>query len=159
MRISSLSLLSSVGDKPREAFTLQVCHNNFRVKFRCQAQSITIHYQLSPDDCRFNFAAQQSSVQRKVAADEAVTIIRASCLKIIQNGMKVTCVKQRRIYRQSQTVFIPFSAYGGAWSIHTASSCHEGGFMYNVDLCRGRAAFTASHSERSGECLNSTFFS
>lgn len=70
-------------ERQRTWFTLQLCHNNFRVKFRCQARSITIHYQLSPDDWRFNFAAQRSSVQRKVAANEAVIIISASCLKII----------------------------------------------------------------------------
>lgn len=81
----SFSILPPLCDKrQRTWFTLRLCHNNSRVKFRCQAQSITIHYQLSPGDWRFNFAAQQSSVQRKVAADEAVIIISASCLKIIE---------------------------------------------------------------------------
>lgn len=64
-----------------------------------------------------------------------------------QNSMKVRCLKLRSIYRQRKTLFILFKPYGGSWSIHTASSCHEGGFMYNVDLCTGGAAFSASHSE------------
>lgn len=101
----SFSILPPLCDKrQRTWFTLQLCQNNSRVKFRCQAQSITIHYQLSPGDWRFNFAAQQSSVQRKVAADEAVIIISASCLKIIEPRLE----KKKKDLKQTWMIYVKF---------------------------------------------------
>lgn len=43
-------------------------------KFRCQASSITLCYQISIDDWLFNFAAQQSLIQRSAPGSAAADL-------------------------------------------------------------------------------------
>lgn len=49
-------------------------------KFRCQAQSITLRYQISIDDWQFNFAAQQSLIQRSTLGSEAADLAQWNVL-------------------------------------------------------------------------------